>query len=604
MRPGKRRRGSHYFTLALAATMVAGACGGGGGGATPSDGAAGGGAIGGKGGGGGGDGAAGSGGLGGGSDGAVGADARDGSNTSDVGPDAGSSLVRHLVPGPAHLVGTPETACSQPLAGGAAPLADHWCAFTLPSTALGQTELWVIDVEATLAGAVACDGTNAHCVRLTTKLFTAAPDTGGPAHPFAHHFYGQTLIFYVGPPTTTPFSGPVMGWRPGWPAPVQLTSDTAVSCDGFPAADVAICFDNEGFTANPPHFDVRAGRLGTGPLPVVSTIYPRSATNASTWSVTFSPAGDYFAYSTGGPAPTDVETLYAYKVDDTRDPTKRITVATGVSIWDISPDGKHWYFLRNYNYPPVTSTIDPTGTLAIADFPGGGNEAPVAMNVGSYVFLGAAGAGGVGVLDSLTGGKGTLKVIADPTKPAGVVTVAAGAIDALPSDDGRFFFVKTNIEAVTMSSDALVAKADGSGQCPLATGPTADLYGAAFLPHAGLAFWADNINPVTGDAQGFRANPIGCADKQKFADQIALWFPAGDRGLIFSDTYNGATASLRFVKLGPQAEWPAAGPTTISDGVKLVFGMLSPDRDFVVYETNGDVNTGGLWVYGPIGFGK
>ncbi|HVR60455.1 MAG TPA: hypothetical protein VMU50_01075 [Polyangia bacterium] len=585
--------------------MIAGACGGGGGGggATPGDGAAGSGAI-----DGGGD-VDGSDAIDGGGDVAASADVATGADSRDAGEsaDLGSSLIRHLVPGPAHLVGTPETACSQPLAGGAAPLTDHWCAFTLPSKeALGQTELWVIDVESTLAGAVACDGTSAHCLRLTTELFTAQPAGGGPAHPFSHHFYGQTLIFYPGPPTTTPFSGPVMGWRPGWPQPVQLTSDTAVSCDGYPAADVALCFDNANFAANPPYFDVRAGRLSTGgPLPVVATIYPRTATNASSWSVTFSPAGDYFAYSTGGPASTDVETLYAYKVDDTRDATKRITVASGVSIWDIAPDSKHWYFMRNYNYPPVTSTIDPTGTLALADFPGGGNEATLAMNVGSYVFLGGSGVDrGFAFLDGLTGGKGTLKVIADPTKPAAVVTVAPGVLDALPSDDGRFLFVKTDTDSKTMASNALVAKVDGTGQCSLAAGLTADLYGAAFLPHAGLAFWADNIDPTTGDAQAFRANPDGCADKQKFADQIALWFPAGDRGLVFSDTFTGATARLRFVKLGPQAAWPAAGPTTISDGVKLVFGLLDPDRDFVVYETDGDVNTGGLWLYGPIGFGK
>lgn len=521
-------------------------------------------------------------------------------------PDIGPAMTKRLVPGQAHIVGTPNTACSTPLPGGAAPLGDHWCAFTLPSKeSLGSTELWAIDVEASLAGTVVCDGTDAHCVRVTTNLFTAQPKDGGPQHPFSHHFYGQTLIFYVGPATTTPFSGPVMGWRPGWAKPAQLTSDLALSCDGFAASDIGLCFDNEGLSANPPHFDVRAGRLSDKPLPVVGTIYPRTATNASSWSVAFSPAGDYFAYSSNGPAATDVETLYAYKIDDTHDQTKRITVATGVSVWDIAPDGKHWYFMRNYNYPPVTSTTDPNGNLAVADFPGGGNEIALAMNVGSYVFLGSGGVDrGVALLDGVKAGKGTLKVIADASKPTAVTTVADGVIDALPSDDGRYVFIKTDVDPNTELSNAQVVKTDGTGNCTLAAGRTTDLFGAAFLPHAGLAFWGDNINPTTGDGQAFRANPNGCGDKQMFADQIALWFPAGDRGLIFSDAYGATTTRLRFVKIGPNAEWPAAGPTTISDNVQLVFGLLEPDRQYVVYEIAGDMNTGGLWVYGPIGFGQ
>src|SRR5258708_1686268 len=240
------RRGSRFLITGLGVALLAGACGGGSG-ASPTDGAADAG--------------------GGGSDGAS----------------SGPAVTKRLVPGPAHILGTPNTACSQTMAGAAgSPLADHWCAFTLPGQNLGATDLWVIDVEAALGAAVKCDGSDAHCVRLSTNLWTAQPMTG-PVHPFSHHFYGQTLIFYVGPATANAFSGPVMGWRPGWPEARQLTSDTAVSCDGYPASDVALCFDNEGFAGNPPHFDVRAGRLGTGPLPARATIYPRTATNASQW---------------------------------------------------------------------------------------------------------------------------------------------------------------------------------------------------------------------------------------------------------------------------------------------------------------------------------
>ncbi|HXI55291.1 MAG TPA: hypothetical protein VNO55_04500, partial [Polyangia bacterium] len=104
--------------------------------------------------------------------------------------------------------------------------------------------------------------------------------------------------------------------------------------------------------------------------------------------------------------------------------------------------------------------------------------------------------------------------------------------------------------------------------------------------------------------QGWRANPDGCTDKQKFADNVDFWFPVGDRGLIYSDDAPAATATLRYVKLGPQGQWPAAGPTTISTGVGRVYGLLEPDRQYVVYEVSGAGDAGGLWAYGPIGFGQ
>jgi hypothetical protein len=516
----------------------------------------------------------------------------------------GSELTRQLVAGPAHLLGTPTSACSQSTAGAA--MADHWCAFTLPDAVLGNTDLWVVDVEkAAGAGPVKCDGSDASCLRLSTNLWTSQPDTG-PAHPYSHHFYGQTLIFYTGAPSTTAFNGPIMAWRPGWPAARQISSDMAISCDGFPNADVALCFDNGALTVAPAHFDLRGGRLGAGALPVADTIYPVTTTGAMQWSVAFSPAGDYLAYSTGGTAATDKETLYAYKVDDVGSVDKRLTVGSGLSQWDIGLDGKHWYFMRNYNYPPDNSAIDPTGTLTVADFPGGGNETTLAPNVGSYVFLGADGVDrGVAFLDQITAGKGTYKVMADISKPATVVTVAPGVSDAVPSDDGRFTYVKTEVDAKSGLGNAILAKNDGSGTCTLAPGTTADFYGAPFLAHAALVFWADNINVNTGAVEGWRASTNGCADKQKFADLLDFWFPVGDMGLIYSDSATGNTSTLRFVKLGAGGQWPAAGPTTISTGVSTVYGLVEPDRQYVVYEIASGANAGsnGLWLYGPIGFG-
>jgi hypothetical protein len=536
---------------------------------------------------------------------AGGADAG-GADASDGGPEAppDASLSRRLIAGRARLVGTHTTACSQ----GAS--ADHWCAFTLPGGVLGSTELWVIDTEKALSGTVACDGSDTSCLRLTTTLWTGAP-TSGVQHPFAHHFYGQTLIFYSGAVMGDFFSGPILAWRPGWAAP-RLLAAQASSCDGHPASDVALCVENEQIQAAiaNPHFDLHAGRIGTDPLPLAATIYVSTVTNASQWSVAFSPAGDYLAYSTGGVVMTDPETLYVVKVDDVAAPEKHVTVGKGLSQWDISPDGKRWYYLRDYNYPPRrpppgTTPLDPSGTLATADFPAGGNEVSLAPQVGSYVLLGDSTVDrGVSFLDQITAGRGNYKIIPDLTKPTIVNTVTTGLLSAIASPDARFSYLQTSYDDVNQVGNALVIKNDGTGMCVLAAGNTSDLYGSPFLASAGQIFWADNIDPVTASAQGWRANPAGCAGKQKFADDLDFWFPVGDRGLIYSDAYTPTGVTLRAAKLGASAEWPQAGATTVRVGVGRIFAILEPARQYLVYEISSGGADDGLWVYGPIGFGQ
>ncbi|HXI57971.1 MAG TPA: hypothetical protein VNO55_18025 [Polyangia bacterium] len=520
--------------------------------------------------------------------------------TSDGGAVA---TAKRLLSGRARLVGTPTTACSS-VPKGAAP-AEQWCAFTLPGQTLGSTELWVLNVSKALTETVACDGTSAACLRLTTALWTGQPDSG-PVHPLSHHFYGQTLVFYAAPVVgINAYDGPVFAWRPGLSAPRQISGAHAFVCDGHPRADVAVCLEDLQLNAIPGHFDVHAGRIAATPLPLAATIYPSSITNASQWSLAFSAKGDYFAYSTGGPSFTDAETLYASKVDEVGMPAKRLTVASGASQWDITPDGKHWFFMRNFNYPPRNSVVDPAGTLVMADFPAGGGEKTIASRVASYLLMGDdASDRGVAFLDNVFAGRGTYKIISNPSQSTTPVTVAAGVLGVLGSPDGKFSLVQTQFDEATLRGDARVVRNDGTGNCALATGTTADVYGEPFLPGGGLVFWADNINPNTGAAEGWLAKPDGCTAKQKFADKLDIWFTVGDAGLIYSDNAGATTSTIRYVKLGAGGAWPAAGPTTIRAGAGRVFGLLDPDRQYIVYQLDNGGPDDGLWIYGPIGFGQ
>jgi hypothetical protein len=511
-------------------------------------------------------------------------------------------MARLLVKNRARLIGTHRTACSHQVGS-----PERWCGYTVPGASLGKTDLWVINVTRAMAADVPCDGTSASCLRLSTDLWTGAP-MNPPFHPYSHHFFGDTLIFYANTPSDVPaYKGPIYAWRPGWPAARQITGSNAFSCDGHPTSDVASCLENVTVTPGmPTQYDLHAGRLGANPLPMVAHIVPARADGAFQTDAAFSPAGDYFAYSAGGLTMAEPETLYLWKVDDLPAADKRVMVAANVSRWDFSADGKRWYWLRNFNYPVRGSGVQSQGDLATADFPAGGNEKMVAKAVNTYQLLDEDGADrGAAILDGATaGGVATYKLIRDVAKPEAVTTVSAGVGGFAVSPDLRFSVLQTVFNSAKQTSDVQIIKNDGSGRCTLAAMPTADdLLQTPFLPHAGLVFWVDNVNATTGLGEGWLAKPDGCAGKLKFADALDFWFTVRDDGLIFSDTSTGLIANIRYAKLGGGA-WPAGGPVTIKEKAGWVYAPLGAERDHVVYYIDQGTPDDGLYVYGPIGFGR
>ena len=99
---------------------------------------------------------------------------------------------------------------------------------------------------------------------------------------------------------------------------------------------------------------------------------------------------------------------------------------------------------------------------------------------------------------------------------------------------------------------------------------------------------------------GWMANPDGCTDKQMFSPGVELWFPARDKGLVFSEPGAGDTSTLNSAKLAPGL--PATGAAKLQTGIDLIYAPLGPDLNYVVYQVTSGGADDGLYLYGPIGF--
>jgi hypothetical protein len=570
--------------ILLAWTILAAGCGSSGSGGS-ADGASGGSGGGGAGGSGGASGTGGSGGAGG--------APTDGGPRDTAGPDVAAQAysVKQIVPGRARLLGTHLTACSN--APGATT--DRWCAFSQPSTQmLGSTELWVINATKAMAAAVTCDGTNNDCRRLSSTLFTAQPDIG-PAYPTTHRFDGDTLIFHADvPQANTPYKGPIYAWRPEWTAPRRIGGMASFTCFAHETAVAAACIENLS-TTSPLELDVTGGPLTAPASTLGRVVITRPGTNSDQWSLAFSDAGDYIVWSTGGKTLAEVETLYAIKTDEAAMPARKVTFGPA-SRWSVSADGKKVFFLRDFNY----NEIAPTGTLMSASFPAGGGEVMLAPSVGAYVPLNGT---SIGIYQNVAALKGTFKLIRDIARPQELVTLGTDFTSVEFSSDLRFVAFATTVNNQTGSSDNLVVKSDGTGRCALNAAIDNQFFGRAFVGDANLIVWAQAIGAdVTGE--GWVANPDGCADKRKFADKIDFWFNVRKDGLIYSDGFSGNLSTLKFVKL-TGGTWPASTmPTTIAPNVLPVYGIVGEARDHVVYNILDGTPQQGLYLAGPLGFGK
>jgi hypothetical protein len=520
---------------------------------------------------------------------------------------------KKLLPARSELLGVHRAGCSH---GAAAPgtTPARWCAISRPAASLGRLELWVLNATAAAAAAagaeVKCDGTSPHCLRLTDNLFGGVPQDG-PAYPDAHRFYGDTLVYYAdnlsGPQDL--YQGPVYAWRPGWPVAKAIASSRGVLCSAHGSAPVAVCIENiSDPAAATVSWDLHAGNIEGGPLRKVATIFPvHPTTEATQWGAAFDSKGETLLFSTPASA-FGAESLFFIKVADIGTAAPTPVGAAGVSRWSVNAAGTKWFYLRDYNY---NIAGEPSGTLYTRDFPAGAVETAIR---GTQVPGGSR--GGVGIYQLLVddldrdaglafvgpvfAGRGDYRIMKDPggsaDDPANVVTVVRDISlrrsPVFTSDLAYLYYVTTVNEAVG-TTNSLVAKRDGTGACALTTSLDSYLFGYPFATPAGPALWMDNFDQATDSGEGWLANPAGCGGKRRFATNIDFWFTNNRDLVLYSDSSDGRSVSLRAARLTGGA-WPEA-PATMATGVGRIYHVVG-DFQGVLYQVDSlDEGTSGIY---------
>jgi hypothetical protein len=504
---------------------------------------------------------------------------------------AGSRLV---VPGPATLVGRGQDSCTN----APAPVGDRWCAFARPAGE--STELWVIDVTKAAAGAVIiCDGADASCFRLTSRLHKSRENGVGDSG-----FNGDTLIYgedrFPGLGSGF-FTGVLWAWRPGWTAGRALTSDLGLYCVGQARSDAALCFENRIGDAmvQDVTVDLHAGNVSSvdaSGLPKLDTLLVAATTDAPGAPVQsqfdLSPDGAYVAWSTRT-ATDPVETLHAYRLGAKSEP---LVVAKDVSHWAISPDGAAWYWLAGYNHDVAGA---PAGTLQAASFPDGTAATTLATAVGDYAPMGAA---SLWLRADVVAQVGTLRWMADRLAPTAATTVDTKVLAVLDHgpDGSRFLYAKTftpvRPEPYTTNPafDLVDLYIGAAGGAPCAVAETPEAVHATIFPAGDVVVW-DRYDATTGEVRGFATTVSSCTSAP-FAKRLANLLPAGDAGYLYLDDADKEAneATLRYAGIVNGAL--VAGTQPIQTRARPVFAPLQPALAAVAYTVQADSPADGLYV--------
>ncbi|MDB4982231.1 MAG: hypothetical protein JWM82_2983, partial [Myxococcales bacterium] len=467
--------------------------------------------------------------------------------------------------------------------------------------------LWVINATRAAAGVpIKCDTLDASCLRLSTTVLDDPT-----SHFLGHKFDGDTLIFSEGLNGTP--SGDIFAWRPGWTVARKLTSQTGAACVGNKVSTTVLCAQNAQVDATQTKatVEIHAGPVtdaNGGALPLLDTfIYATTADAQSDlprYSFAISPDGGFIAwsgrYEVGG-----LETLKVQKVGDA---ASRLTVATGISSWGISPDLTKWFWLKSFNY---NGTGTASGSLESAPFPAGTPATPLASNVGDYVWAFSSkwllfrsnlspDVGGNGV--------GTLSFMADHDVPGALAVLDTKVLNVLDvtADGTKVMYSKTQdlLGGTFQVFDLYLAKPDGSPPCTLASTPLvfASPTRPRFLDSGRLAVLG-RLNAVTSEGEGLAVN-VGACTTTKFAHEIYSWWPVGDEGVVVADdlaAVNGkGEVSLRYA-LATNATLPATA-TSIRPHVGTDVAVLLPALPAVMYTIGGTTDAAGLYIDATLPF--
>jgi hypothetical protein len=485
---------------------------------------------------------------------------------------------RRLVSGSATLIGSGSDSCTNQ-AGAAA---HRWCAFLAPSQTAGRFELWAFDATEAVSGAnIACDGTDARCLRIATDAYHldgAGSLDGG--------FAGDTLLYRSGPDATTA-DGPIWAWRPGWATGRELVTGLGTACFGAPDYASAFCVrTSQSAAAGSEATDLVAGLLdspGDGPLSLVDTIVTSAPSDplgsSADLELGFSPDGTWVAWSTTG-VPS-AQGLKVQKIGDQRAP---IPAATDVSQWQMSGDEAAWLWLRSY----TDDIIAPSGTLQTAAFPDGTAVTTLEAAVADYEPVGAK---GLLVRANVADQVGDLRYIADLTTPATSVLLDQGVrtIVARSADASTVVYSKVS---TAVGVDLFAWSASLAAPCTMTSTPAA--FSIAHLMAAGqVVVWARR-DVISQKVSGAVTTLASCTT-QPLGENLIQSMPANDGRLLFIDgAPSGSTSgTLRVAKIAADG---APGPgTPLQQNVDVVFAPVAPNA--VVYTVGGDAASRGLYLY-------
>ena len=508
-------------------------------------------------------------------------------------------LRRFLEP-PARLTGQGSTTCShqRPASGNG----DRFCVFMKPGAAPERTELWVINATRASRGSIPrCDGSDPHCLRMTTNLWASPKVIGGPVHPYSHEFHGDTLIFYAdalsGPDDV--YRGPIYAWRPGWTQPRRISSPRAVICFADVSRPLAYCInDFVGPALYPEKIQLAAGPIADVPdisLASIGFIKPNHGGHILSWQASFSPDGSLFVVSSSDVNPA-VETVRIIPTADLgRAPQQEIL--SGATDWELSRSGRKIFFTR-----PLAGGGQ---TLHVADFPSGANQVELVSLVRGYQVLGSQGRDdGVAYLGAATTADApgsALRLLRDLAAPASAATL---------------FSYQGELEGVEMSADlrftgwvdsrfnARVVKHSDLSSCDLNTVPAQDAFAPAFTENGSQVFWLETTDEAPDRLDGWMATADGCQSKRRYAPNVDFGFTIGDRLLIYGDDPKPlmGTVTLQLAALGAAGEFPAAGATRLAAEVdKGSIIILEKDPLVLVFRVAaGGPSQEGTFVYGPL----
>jgi hypothetical protein len=436
----------------------------------------------------------------------------------------------------------------------------------------------------------------------------------GPSHPAAHRFEGDILVYHAdeAPGAREPYQGAIWAWRSGWAAPRKITSDRGMQCHVEQRSTSAFCLDNavvEKDPANPfdrprlKEFDLVAGTLDDAAAGALATVaHVKIETSDRAWRARFSPDGQYLVYSAA--AATGIEALSVIKTADAGKAAP-VRVLDDVAEWEIAHDSQKLYFLKGYDRRLGEAA---TGTLMLADFPGGANPVELRRQVLWFELVGGFGplftTVDRGILLAVPGSNDlpAMEVMRDRARPESRFRLSSQVHAAQVSQDAVHTAYLADVRGAEFPS-AFVVHNDGSGRCQLTEDFRSETYAVQWSEDARRIFWIEYGRNRSESEEGWYALPETCGGRVKFGDFVGWFVPVRDQFVVFDGgDIDDTTRWLQYTSTKPAAG-AAATPIVIQERPDGIVSLVEAEGKFWVLFATGGVDSPSppaLYLHGPL----